>query len=278
LFCKRRHTTGLDYLQLQVLLPTLGQFVSPDTLIPDPSNVQAYNRYMYVRGNPLQYADPTGHWCVSYINVGNTCAPDAPGVRWDAVQTTLDVAGMADPTPISDGANAVISVARGNYTDAGLSALAIVPYVGDLAKGGKYADEAYATGKSAWRWGREALGFSESGRLARELGLRGFTKHNYRDALMRFTGVTEDAVKNKVAHHLLPQEFADQFTELGIENIHDPRWLSWVPKDHHVIVHQEGYNAIWGEFIGTARSPEEILTLAKELAKEYGYDINFQLP
>jgi pimeloyl-ACP methyl ester carboxylesterase len=39
----------------------LGQFISPDTLVPDPTNVMDYNRYAYARGNPLKYNDPTGH-------------------------------------------------------------------------------------------------------------------------------------------------------------------------------------------------------------------------
>lgn len=50
------------------------------------------------------------------------------------------------PLP-TDGANAVISSARGNYSDAGLSALGMIPYAGDLAKGGKYLDEAPAGAK-----------------------------------------------------------------------------------------------------------------------------------
>jgi RHS repeat-associated protein len=41
--------------------PALGRFVQPDTVVPDPSNPQALNRYSYVYNNPLRYTDPTGH-------------------------------------------------------------------------------------------------------------------------------------------------------------------------------------------------------------------------
>ena len=41
--------------------PALGQFVSPDTLVPDESRVRDWNRYAYARGNPLKYNDPSGH-------------------------------------------------------------------------------------------------------------------------------------------------------------------------------------------------------------------------
>ena len=30
-------------------------------MLPDPANMQAYNRYSYVLGNPLKYVDPTGN-------------------------------------------------------------------------------------------------------------------------------------------------------------------------------------------------------------------------
>ena len=41
--------------------PALGQWASPDTIVPDPANPQALNRYSYVLNNPLRYTDPTGH-------------------------------------------------------------------------------------------------------------------------------------------------------------------------------------------------------------------------
>ena len=35
--------------------------MQPDTIIPDLSNPQSWNRYSYVQNNPIGYNDPTGH-------------------------------------------------------------------------------------------------------------------------------------------------------------------------------------------------------------------------
>ena len=40
--------------------PVLGRFLSPDTIIPAPSNPQSFNRYSYVRNSPLRLIDPSG--------------------------------------------------------------------------------------------------------------------------------------------------------------------------------------------------------------------------
>jgi RHS repeat-associated protein len=37
------------------------QFSQPDPIIPDPYNSLDWNRYQYVRSNPLKYTDPSGH-------------------------------------------------------------------------------------------------------------------------------------------------------------------------------------------------------------------------
>jgi len=44
------------------LLPSAaGRFIQPDTIVPQPDNPQALNRYSYVLNNPLRHTDPTGH-------------------------------------------------------------------------------------------------------------------------------------------------------------------------------------------------------------------------
>jgi RHS repeat-associated protein len=41
--------------------PLIGRFLSADSIVPNPGDSQALNRYMYVAGNPLRFVDPSGH-------------------------------------------------------------------------------------------------------------------------------------------------------------------------------------------------------------------------
>ncbi|NEP83985.1 MAG: hypothetical protein F6K39_41210 [Okeania sp. SIO3B3] len=49
------------------------------------------------------------------------------------VKSGFDIAGIFDPSPISDLVAATLEIQDGNYIDAGLSLLGVVPYIGDLA-------------------------------------------------------------------------------------------------------------------------------------------------
>ena len=49
----------------------------------------------------------------------------------EIAQIAADTAGIVDPTPISDGVSAAISVARGDWWGAALSVVSMVPYAGD---------------------------------------------------------------------------------------------------------------------------------------------------
>ncbi len=53
-------------------------------------------------------------------------------------QVVLDVVGIFEPTPFADLTNAGISLIRGDWGGAGLSALGVVPYLGDLGKLAKF--------------------------------------------------------------------------------------------------------------------------------------------
>jgi len=52
---------GLMYYNARYYDPALGRFTSADTLIPNPGNPQSWDRYAYVRNNPIGRTDPTGH-------------------------------------------------------------------------------------------------------------------------------------------------------------------------------------------------------------------------
>ncbi len=58
---QRLDGTGLYYYNARYYDPLIGRFISPDTIIPDPSNPQSFNRYSYCLNNPLKYIDPNGH-------------------------------------------------------------------------------------------------------------------------------------------------------------------------------------------------------------------------
>ncbi len=53
--------TGLYYYGARYYDPTIGLFISADTIVQNFSDPQAINRYSYCRNNPLIYVDPSGH-------------------------------------------------------------------------------------------------------------------------------------------------------------------------------------------------------------------------
>jgi len=53
---------GLYWYNSRWFDPLIGRFLQADSIVPEPGNPQALNRYAYVLGNPLKYTDPSGHW------------------------------------------------------------------------------------------------------------------------------------------------------------------------------------------------------------------------
>jgi hypothetical protein len=77
---------------------------------------------------------------------GRGTAPDAPAssrgsralsLALDVTQVALSIAGIFDPTPTCDALDGLISLLRGDYAGAAISAVSMIPYLGDAAKLGK---------------------------------------------------------------------------------------------------------------------------------------------
>ncbi len=112
--------TGLYYYGARYYDPEIGQFISPDTIVPSAGEVFAYNRYMYTFGNPLNYVDPSGNdpwwigdripsWPVNYPDqreyVADYLHQSGLGPQYASDITPADGAslylgGSASPTPI----------------------------------------------------------------------------------------------------------------------------------------------------------------------------------
>ncbi|MCU0485605.1 MAG: RHS repeat-associated core domain-containing protein, partial [Anaerolineales bacterium] len=52
---------GLLFYRARWYDPLLGRFISADSIVPGAFDPLAYDRYTYVRSNPLRYIDPSGH-------------------------------------------------------------------------------------------------------------------------------------------------------------------------------------------------------------------------
>jgi hypothetical protein len=57
--------------------PYLARWLSADTIVPDPGEPQDFNRFSYVRNNPLVYVDPNGHEC-KIVGGDEYCGDDIP--------------------------------------------------------------------------------------------------------------------------------------------------------------------------------------------------------
>jgi len=60
--------TGLMDYWARHYSPYLNRWTQPDTIIPNITNPQDWNRYTYTRNNPIKYVDPSGHKACTTTN------------------------------------------------------------------------------------------------------------------------------------------------------------------------------------------------------------------
>jgi hypothetical protein len=82
--------------------------------------------------------------------------PSQDDLILDILQFALDLVGVVDPTGLADGASALISLSRGEWLNAAISAVSLVPYVGDMAKLGKLPKYARTVEKAVQVAGKDA--------------------------------------------------------------------------------------------------------------------------
>jgi RHS repeat-associated protein len=101
---QRKDGFGLMDYNARYYSPYLGRFVSPDTMVPDPTSSSGFNRYRYARNNPLKYVDPSGHYeCEDAFKCDPPIAVREPDIvsreEWGALEPGANVVCLGEACP-----------------------------------------------------------------------------------------------------------------------------------------------------------------------------------
>ncbi|MEO6062344.1 MAG: RHS repeat-associated core domain-containing protein, partial [Thermoflexales bacterium] len=84
---QRASSYGTIFMSAREYLPSLGRFLSADSIVPGAGNPQALNRYSYVFNSPLGFVDPSGH---DPAGSQNNCNYGAQGCGGAGSQTDIE--------------------------------------------------------------------------------------------------------------------------------------------------------------------------------------------
>ena len=145
---------GLYWYNSRWFDPLIGRFMQADTIVPQPGNPQALNRYSYVLGNPLRYTDPTGHqaWVQSIRFPGQSLV-GALAIGAEAIDPM-----PFDPVVIPFGVMLIANDPLWQIYGPQLPALfdkavEASHSLGRALQGGNTADPGGVDPKDPWRWG-----------------------------------------------------------------------------------------------------------------------------
>lgn len=130
---------GLICMNARVYSPILGRFLSPDSFVQFPDDLQSLNRYAYVFNNPLSLTDPTGHF--SWRKIGRFFK--------DNIGTLVGIA-VGVPTGGTSFLFAVLSGAASGFGAA---------FTQSLVNGGNIGD-AFKSGLQGAMWGAISAGLA----------------------------------------------------------------------------------------------------------------------
>ena len=161
--------TGLYYYRARYYSPNIGRFMQTD-----PVGYSAgVNWYAYCGNNPIMLVDPFGLCQDSYRSKANLweAVGDIAGWLQSGIHAGLDAAGIFDPTGACDFINAAgytgeALAGQGGWGNAAISAAAIIPYVGDFGKAGKYGSKALKYSDEVAQVGSYTLDFASGMKYA----------------------------------------------------------------------------------------------------------------
>ncbi len=90
---------GLIHMDGRVYDSTIGRFLSADIHVPHPYSTQSYNRYSYVRNNPLGFTDPSGY--TDEENAPTNTSPDNKRSQRDATPNGSGVPQTGTNLPVA---------------------------------------------------------------------------------------------------------------------------------------------------------------------------------
>ncbi|WCJ60974.1 hypothetical protein NXS98_07600 [Fontisphaera persica] len=133
--------TGQYYYGHRYYHPHTGRWLSRDPI----GEGGGLNLYGLVNNQPVHFVDPHGLWGIKigrvHLGWGEPTYVFDREV-WQEIKerwhTGLDAIGVIEPTPLADGLNALLYAMEGGWGNAGISAVGMVPFLGDGAKLCKY--------------------------------------------------------------------------------------------------------------------------------------------
>ena len=144
-------STGYTDFGARQYSPTLRRWMTPDPL---SEKYYGVSPYAFCNNNPVNFVDPDGEDIIIsglnnsslvfftkdynyHIDLADFNVDFGSNYYFEGQETLqvgLDIIGLFDPSGLADFANSGIYLSVGDYGNAALSAVGILPYIGDLAK------------------------------------------------------------------------------------------------------------------------------------------------
>ena len=270
---------NLYYYGARYYDPLYRRFISPDTMVPDPTNPQSLNRYSYCLNNPLKYIDPTGH-----DGVGEGTLPQwVTQIPGGVIVGAIIIFGlMVDQKTgwLSSAWNYLGSVFSGSSSmEVEAMRVWIEDHPSTRVPSTSYGTDYLPTSEEAMQYYKQKTGQGSDGAgndvstpmSPQTPGGPDWKPGDFRKNLIKLTG--RDPGNSYQAHHVFPQAFEESFNKYGI-NINDPRYGAWWETSTHPSKWFY-YNEEWRAFLAGSHTREEVLNFGRDLAKEYGIVVNY---